>query len=453
MSLDMSGPSERNLAALDTGPRHDNAASIELRTLSAEHLQLPANTQAPPAASTISQRNARIQFYALCYCLFLAGFNDGTTGPLLPRIQQNYDVGYTVVSLLFIMVCIGFVLGAVTNVQMTDKLGFGKVIVLGSLAQTIAYAISSPPPPFPVLCLAYLINGWGLALQDALANGYVAGLKVNASEKMGIMHAIYGFGALCSPFLATQFDRMPRWSFHYIVTCGLSLVNTISLAAVFKGRSQEECLRDVGETCTGNEGPAANAQDSKYRQILRQRTVHLLALFALLYVGVEVTIGGWTVTFLMTYRGGGGSSGYVSSGFFGGLTLGRVALLWLNKRIGERRAILAYGFFAICLQLMVWLIPSLIGDAIAVSFIGLLLGPMYPILMNQAAAILPPWLLTACIGWIAGIGTVGSALVPFMTGALSSHFGIRSVQPFLVVAMCCMLAVWSIILRIKPRLD
>ena len=34
----------------------------------------------------------RIRFAAVCWCLFLAGWNDGTTGPLLPRIQEVYHV-------------------------------------------------------------------------------------------------------------------------------------------------------------------------------------------------------------------------------------------------------------------------------------------------------------------------------------------------------------------------
>jgi hypothetical protein len=34
----------------------------------------------------------RTHFAALCWCIFLAGWNDGTTGPLLPRIQQVYHV-------------------------------------------------------------------------------------------------------------------------------------------------------------------------------------------------------------------------------------------------------------------------------------------------------------------------------------------------------------------------
>ena len=34
----------------------------------------------------------RIQFAAMCYSFFLEGWNDGTTGPLLPTIQRHYGV-------------------------------------------------------------------------------------------------------------------------------------------------------------------------------------------------------------------------------------------------------------------------------------------------------------------------------------------------------------------------
>ena len=51
---------------------------------------------------------------------------------------------------------------------------------------------------------------------------------------------------------------------------------------------------------------------------MRLRDVHLLALFILVYVGTEVTLGGWIVTYVIDLRGGGPSSGYISSGFFCG---------------------------------------------------------------------------------------------------------------------------------------
>jgi fucose permease len=81
------------------------------------------------------------------------------------------------------------------------------------------------------------------------------------------------------------------------------------------------------------------------------------------------------------------------------------------------------------LEFVVWLVPSLIGGAVAVSLVGVLLGPIYPIAMNEARRILPPWLLTGCIGWIAGLGQAGSAALPFLTGAVASKTGIKSLQP------------------------
>jgi hypothetical protein len=53
------------------------------------------------------------------------------------------------------------------------------------------------------------------------------------------------------------------------------------------------------------------------------------------------------VTFIVLERGGGSSAGYVSSGFFGGLALGRVLLVWVNRLVGERRVMYIYIIIAI----------------------------------------------------------------------------------------------------------
>ena len=54
---------------------------------------------------------------------------------------------------------------------------------------------------------------------------------------------------------------------------------------------------------------------------------------------------------------------------------------------------------------------------------------MYPLLVKQSGSILPKWLFTGCVGWIAGVGQTGSAILPFVTGLLASKFGITSLQP------------------------
>ncbi|KAI0087348.1 MFS general substrate transporter [Irpex rosettiformis] len=392
---------------------------------------------------------AFIQFAVLCWTLFLAGWNDGTTGPLLPRIQENYHVGYAIVSLLFVFGCLGCIGGALANVHLTEKLGLGKTLVLGCLSQLVGYALMAPAPPFPVFVLGYVFNSFGLSLQDAGANGYVASLKDNAETKMGVIHAAYGIGALIAPLPATQFSNMPRWSFQYLISVGIAISNLIALIAVFRGRRQDECLADIGQTPT----ESASSDENKYRQIFRLREVHVLALFALIYVGVEVTIAGWSVTYILNVRGGGKNSGYVSSGFFGGLTFGRVALLPLNKKIGERNAVFIYTVLAIALEFIIWFVPSLTGGAVAVSFIGVFLGPIYPLLMNHSGRILPHWLLTGSIGWIGGVGAAGSAFVPFITGALASKEGIAALQPLMIAMMAAMFLLWALVPSLPRRVD
>lgn len=72
------------------------------------------------------------------------------------------------------------------------------------------------------------------------------------------------------------------------------------------------------------------------------------------------------------------------------------------------------------MQFTVWFVPSLIENAIAVSFVGLFLGPIYPVSINVAAGILPAWLLAGAIGFIGAFGQAGSAVFPFMTGIFSA---------------------------------
>ncbi|KAF8637248.1 hypothetical protein AX17_002959 [Amanita inopinata Kibby_2008] len=417
-----------------TGSNFDVATQRKIASHNVEH----------PASRPLTRKQistARAQFLTVCLSLFLVGWNDGSTGPLLPRIQRVYHVSFLVVSLLFVFACVGFIIGALLNVQLDNRLGVGRVLAIGSVIPVVAYTLQAPALPFPVYVMSFTVNGIGMALLDAQTSGYVAKLKDNAQTKMGLLHAAYGVGALCSPLVATQFSQLRHWSFHYLVSLGIALINLVVVLSVYKLKPEDECLADIGQAAIDK----GTSEDSTFSQILHNKAVHYLAFFLLVLVGLEVTIGGWIVTFIINVRHGGPSSGYISSGFFGGLTLGRIALLWVNEKVGERRVVFIYAALAMGLEFVIWFVPSLIGDAIAVSFIGMLLGPMYPITMNHSGRILPQWLLTGAIGWAAGVGQAGSAFFPFVTGAVAERWGIRSLQPLLVVMMVIMIIFWALI--------
>ncbi|CAE6523018.1 unnamed protein product [Rhizoctonia solani] len=407
-------------------------------------------TQEIPAW-TMNTKKEWTAIMACCWCMFLAGWNDATTGPLLPTIQAHYGVNFTIVSMLFVSNCVGFISAAVLNIHLTDRLGFGKLILLGGVLQVLAYSILAPALPFPVMCIAYAINGFvfcvtrnkGIALQDAQANGFVAELPNNASAKMGLLHAVYGAGAFIAPLIATQFAQLPKWSFHYLTSLGVSVANAIVLLVVFKLRRQHEIMGqpdpNIAHSHTEGQTPGSS---NKYKEIFSSRVVQLMAFFIWVYVGVEVTIGGWIVTFVIEERGGGHSAGYISSGFFGGLMLGRVVLLWVNEKIGERRVVYVYCILCIALELVIWLVPNIIGNAVAVSIIT---GPIYPIAMNITGAIVPKRILTGSIGWIASFGQAGSAVFPFMTGALAQKHSVKVLQPMLVGMLTALIVLWTLI--------
>ncbi|KII95081.1 hypothetical protein PLICRDRAFT_86494 [Plicaturopsis crispa FD-325 SS-3] len=405
---------------------------------------------APDGAASESKARHRldqIQFLALLFDYFIVGWNDGSAGPLIPRIQSVYNISYMIVSMVFIANCVGYVAGSVLNIKLTDKLGFGKVITLGCLIQSLGYCIQATAPPFPVFALSYLATGFGLALQQAQNNGYVSSTR--KSERMSILHAVYGAGALASPLVATQFAQLRHWSFHYLVSLGISLLNLVVLICVFRLKTMDECLAQIGLP----PGEVSAGGDSKYRQIFTLKALHILAFFILVYDGIEVTIGGWIVSYITEVRHGGASSGYISSGYFGGLMIGRLALLWVSKKIGERRALLLYVVLAIGLELVVWFVPSLIGGAVAVSLVGLVFGPVYPITMNEARRILPNWVLTESIGWISGFGATGGALFPFIAGVIASKDGVKTLQPLLVSMMGTMFVLWTVVPKSRARGD
>ncbi|KAH8113850.1 MFS general substrate transporter, partial [Phellopilus nigrolimitatus] len=388
-------------------------------------LELNPQIQLPSVEERKQQRIEELKgFFAASFFMFLEGWNDGTPGPMLPAMQRHYHIGFILVSLIFVANCAGYIVGSLANIHLTSKLGFGKSLVLGALFQVVAYSLQGSTPPFPVFVISYCFSGFGISIQAAQTVVFVMSLKDSAT-KMGVFLAAYGVGALISPLVGTQFAPLERWGFFFLISLGIALVNVVALTLAFRFKQLDAVLAKSGHVPREK----SRSRENHYKQILELKVVHILAFFILAYVGVEVTIGGWIVTFVMEKRGGGSSSGYLTSGFFGGLTLGRIALLWLNRKIGERRVVWLYISLAICLEITIWVVPSLIENAVAVAFVGLFLGPIYPIVMNHTGKLIPQWLVSGAVGWIAGLGQTGSAILPFVTGSMSSKLGVTSLQP------------------------
>lgn len=126
---------------------------------------------------------------------------------------------------------------------------------------------------------------------------------------MGIMHAVYGAGATLAPLVATVFvQHVDKFYLLYAVSLGLSIVNLGVLVWVFKLKNTEQLLgpavRDpppiVGESERADAARleeeivhAPEGSGAKFGRIVRTPTVVFLGFFIFVYVGLEITIGGW----------------------------------------------------------------------------------------------------------------------------------------------------------------
>ena len=135
------------------------------------------------------------------------------------------------------------------------------------------------------------------------------------------------------------------------------------------------------------------------------------------------------------------------------INLGRFVLTHVAYRIGERSFVVGMTAGAMAFQLLVWLIPNVIGDAVAVAILGLLLGPVYPCAQTIFAKLLPRNVQMTAVGFIGSAGSSGGAVAPFTTGLLAQVVGTYVLHPICIGLFVVMLICWFVLPRVRKRTE
>ena len=171
----------------------------------------------------------------------------------------------------------------------------------------------------------------------------------------------------------------------------------------------------------------------------------------------QVSLGGFITSFLLTTRSSPTSAsdppslfsaGLAATGFWAGLTAGRVTLGFVTPRLGERLAVSAYLLIAIAFQLIFWLVPNFVASAVAVALLGYFIGPLFPSGVVVGTKILPERLHVVGISMAAAVGGGGAAVLPFAVGAIAQARGVASLQPIALAILAALLGVWCCFPRV-----
>jgi fucose permease len=141
------------------------------------------------------------------------------------------------------------------------------------------------------------------------------------------------------------------------------------------------------------------------------------------------------------------TSGITATGFWAGMTVGRIGLSFLTARLGEFRSVLLYLAICVGLELIFWLVPSLVVSAVAVAFLGMFLGPLFPTAIIVVTKLLPRHLHVGSIGFGTAFGGSGGAIFPFIVGAIAQAKGVRTLQPIILVILGVISGLWLLLPR------
>jgi fucose permease len=330
-----------------------------------------------------------------------------------------------------------------------------------------------------MVCLASSIGIDDLGANLWNRNAWI-GDMANANEVLGFLHGFYGLGAALSPLIATALVTKAGWHWYefYYIMVGAAILEVILLVSTFwkadarayHAEHPQTAEVDTSGSSTPDDHESPNEPDptgnkqtifaklnplgkrpkgkSKTAEAVKNKVTILVSIFLLIYVGIEVSIGGWIVTFMRRVRKGDPfASGLTSTGFWLGITVGRLVLGFVTARVfkTEKHAVATYLTCSVAIQLMFWLIPNFVVSAVMVGLLGFFLAPLFPAAVVALTKLLPKKLHVAAVGFAAAFGASGACVLPFAVGAIANAAGVKVLQPIILAALVLCLGVWLLI--------
>lgn len=386
-------------------------------------------------------------------CSFvLLGFIISTPGVVLPHLEEHYHLNDIHASLIFLVAPVGYLLGARLNVPIHRYMGQRGIALIAPICQVVFTGLVSAfhdpqRAGFPVFLVATVVGNVGSGLLDGSWCAWAGGLGGKRTNTVqGLLHGSFSVGAGLGPFLAgTMFSvwEWPWWTWYNFLLVAVVLQGLV-LYLAFRSEDRSRYRQDLKKLDGDglNRGEADRATDMR-RGILHYSATWICAAYFLAYVGTEAAISGWIVTFMQRARH---ASPYLASlsstGFWLGMATGRLALGPVTDRFRVRSATRSYLIIAILLQAGLAAVDMAAVSTALITAIGFFLGPLFPSGIVVLARALPRELHVGAVSFVASVGQLGAAILPFLLGSLSQWLGIRVFQGFILAMLVGTLLIW-----------
>jgi len=353
----------------------------------------------------------------LIYAAFVSlGLPDGILGAAWPQMRTEFGVALNDNWLMLTLGTAGGLFSSFMSGLGLRHLGVGRVLVLTTILTgcvIVGYALS---PSYAVVTgLAFLL-GLGNGSIDTGLNHFVASNL--SSRHMNWLHAFWGVGISLGTLIVSGVLAVEgTWRNAYFVVGAIQLSLAIAFLVGFRSLPKADTTESARDQRVEHPGFRATLA-------LPASWASMAAFFV--YCGLECATGLWIASVLHDGRGWSmQAAGLMVTIFWSSLTVGRFLMGVVSGRTTPAKIVQGATLGVICGTALIAASSAVSGSTIGglvtafgLLLTGLCLSPIFPMLMHDTPRCVGKEHSVNLIGFQAGSGTLGFAILPIVIGTV-----------------------------------
>jgi len=383
------------------------------------------------------ENSLRFALVSLTSLFFMWGFITCLNDILIPYLKGAFDLSYTQAMLVQFCFFSAYFIVSLPAGVLVGKIGYKRGIVVGLGIASLGCLMFYPAAQLKVYALfllALFVLASGITLLQVAANPYVSvlGPSRTASSRLTMTQAFNSLGTTVAPFFGAWLifgghSEQATAGADAVKLPYLILASLLILLAVIFAKLR---LPELGQTSNNNGSTSLQSIKTAWQT----KHLRLGAIGIFLYVGAEVAIGSFLVSFIGLPAIAGmheaQASQYVAY-YWGGAMIGRFIGAVVMRYISAGRVL---AFNAVAAILLIILAVSSTGWLAmwAILAVGLFNSIMFPTIFSLAINQLGE--ATSNGAGILCLAIVGGAIVPLIQGVLADQVGVQIA--FALPALC-----------------